>query len=49
MKANVIKFKLSYSFFQEKVKDDILFTLAELAEKTGWSGSTVRTYLDKKQ
>lgn len=48
MKANIEKFKLSYSFFQEKANNNILFTLAELAEKTGWSTSTTRTYVGKK-
>jgi hypothetical protein len=48
VKANIEKLKLSYFFFQDKVENSVLFSLIELAEKTGWSISTTRTYVGKK-
>lgn len=48
MKSNLEKFKLSYSFFKEKAKNNATFTLAELSKDTGWSSSTTRTYVGKK-
>ncbi len=38
----------AYKFFLESFKSGHEFTLDELAEKTGWSVSTVKTYLRKK-
>ena len=38
----------AYTFFLESFKSGQEFTLDELAEKTGWSVSTVKTYLRKK-
>ncbi|EPW4741245.1 hypothetical protein ACWLRT_004539 [Vibrio parahaemolyticus] len=38
----------AYTFFLESFKSGHEFTLDELAEKTGWSASTVKTYLRKK-
>ncbi len=48
MKVNVDKFKLSYSFFKDRLLYNSKFTPQELADATGWSVSTVRTYLPKK-
>jgi hypothetical protein len=48
MKQNVNKFKLSFAFFKDKLSSNTKFTLQELASATGWSVSTVRTYLPKK-
>ncbi|MDL2267745.1 DUF3644 domain-containing protein [Desulfovibrio sp. OttesenSCG-928-G15] len=48
MTANIDKIKQSYSFFVEKLSTSTEFTLQELANATGWSVSTVRTYLPKK-
>lgn len=48
MKPNLDKFKLSYAFFREKAEQDVAFTLTELSAHTGWSNSTVRTYVGKK-
>jgi hypothetical protein len=42
------KFKLSYSFFQEKAINKKRFTLEELSTHAGWSSSTARTYVGKK-
>ncbi|SKA67396.1 hypothetical protein [Enterovibrio nigricans] len=38
----------AYTFFLESFKAGHEFPLEELAEKTGWSVSTVKTYLRKK-
>lgn len=48
MKPNLDRFKLSYSFFCEKAADGTSFALDELSARTGWSDSTVRTYVGKK-
>lgn len=48
MKSNVENFKLSFAFFSDKSKKRETFTLDELATATGWSNSTVRTYVSKK-
>ncbi len=38
----------AYTFFLKSFKSGHEFTLDELAQKTGWSVSTVKTYLRKK-
>lgn len=48
MTVNIDKIKQSYSFFTERLSTSTGFTLQELANATGWSVSTVRTYLPKK-
>jgi len=42
------KIKLAYDFFSEKKTSKQYFTVDDIAKKTGWGQSTVRTYLSKK-
>jgi hypothetical protein len=47
-KRNENKIEKSYRFFKNKAELDKVFTLSELAEATGWSEGTAKTYLSKK-
>lgn len=42
------KLKKSYSFFTERENEDKSFTFDELLDYTGWTESTLKTYLSKK-
>lgn len=42
------KFQKSYSFFIDKESKGLAFTIDELLSFTGWSESTLKTYLSKK-
>lgn len=46
--SSTVKLKKSYSFFVERENKKISFVFDELLNYTGWSGSTLNTYLSKK-
>lgn len=48
MKDNLEKIRLSYDFFQQKADENIPFIGKDIVNFTGWSDSTVKTYLSKK-
>ena len=48
MKENNEKLQLSYYFFKDKAEKNEQFCIKEIAEKTKWNISTVRTYIGKK-
>ena len=41
------KIELAFNFFSEKKLSKQYFTVDEIANKTGWGQSTVKTYLSK--
>ncbi len=48
MKTNMERIKKSYSFFVKQSASNAKFSIKNIAEATGWSVSTVRTYITKK-